>query len=584
MALVVQKYGGSSVADADGIKRVAQRIVDTKQGRPRRRRGRLRDGRHHRRAASTSPSRSARCRRPASSTCCSPPASGSRWRCSRWRSPTSGHEARSFTGTQAGVITDASHGKARIIDVTPGRIRERARRRRDRDRRRLPGRSPGHQGHHHARPRRLRHHGGRAGRGARRRGLRDLHRRRRRLHRRPADRADRPADPADLLRGDAGDGGVRREGPAPALRGVRPPLRHADPRPVVVQQPDRHLGRATTASDRRRSQAWSRRSSPASRTTAARPRSPSSGVPDKRRRGRAIFQAIADAEINIDMIVQNVSAAATGLHRHLVHAAARRRRRRRWRRCDAAAAARSASSRCSTTTRSARSRWSAPGMRSHPGVTATFFAALAEAGVNIEMISTSEIRISVVVRRGRRRRGGDRRAPGVRPRRRARSRPSSTEGPGDEPARQRKPTLAVVGATGAVGTVMLDLLSTRDGRLGRDPAGRLAALGRPAAAACAARRSRSRRWPPRSSTASTSRCSTCPTRSPRSGRRSRRRAARSSSTTPARSGWTPTCRSSSPRSTRTQVAQPAQGHHRQPQLHDAVDDRRARRAAPRVRR
>jgi aspartate kinase len=36
-------------------------------------------------------------------------------------------------------------------------------------------------------------------------------------------------------------------------------------------------------------------------------------------------------------------------------------------------------------------------MRSNPGVSATFFGALAEAGVNIEMISTSEIRISVVV-------------------------------------------------------------------------------------------------------------------------------------------------------------------------------------------
>jgi aspartate kinase len=36
-------------------------------------------------------------------------------------------------------------------------------------------------------------------------------------------------------------------------------------------------------------------------------------------------------------------------------------------------------------------------MRSHPGVSAKFFGALAEAGVNIEMISTSEIRISVVV-------------------------------------------------------------------------------------------------------------------------------------------------------------------------------------------
>jgi len=38
------------------------------------------------------------------------------------------------------------------------------------------------------------------------------------------------------------------------------------------------------------------------------------------------------------------------------------------------------------------------GMRSHPGVTATFFATMAQAGVNIEMISTSEIRISIVCR------------------------------------------------------------------------------------------------------------------------------------------------------------------------------------------
>ena len=39
-------------------------------------------------------------------------------------------------------------------------------------------------------------------------------------------------------------------------------------------------------------------------------------------------------------------------------------------------------------------------MRSHPGITAKFFAALADAGVNIEMISTSEIRISVIVDKG----------------------------------------------------------------------------------------------------------------------------------------------------------------------------------------
>jgi aspartate kinase len=37
-------------------------------------------------------------------------------------------------------------------------------------------------------------------------------------------------------------------------------------------------------------------------------------------------------------------------------------------------------------------------MKSHPGVSARFFGALADAGVNVEIISTSEIRISVVVR------------------------------------------------------------------------------------------------------------------------------------------------------------------------------------------
>lgn len=36
-------------------------------------------------------------------------------------------------------------------------------------------------------------------------------------------------------------------------------------------------------------------------------------------------------------------------------------------------------------------------MKSHPGVTATFCEALAEAGVNIDLISTSEIRISVLI-------------------------------------------------------------------------------------------------------------------------------------------------------------------------------------------
>ena len=62
------------------------------------------------------------------------------------------------------------------------------------------------------------------------------------------------------------------------------------------------------------------------------------------------------------------------------------------------------------------------GMRSHPGVSATFFAALSDAGVNVEMISTSEIRISVVTRAELRRHGRAGRAHRVRPRRRRRGR------------------------------------------------------------------------------------------------------------------------------------------------------------------
>ena len=121
------------------------------------------------------------------------------------------------------------------------------------------------------------------------------------------------------------------------------------------------------------------------------------GVPDHPGMAAAIFQTCADAEINIDMIVQNVSATETGLTdisftcpktdgQTGVHAL-QEGPGRRW-----------ASRRSSTTTRSASCRWSGPACARTPGVSATFFKALADTGVNIEMISTSEIRISVVTR------------------------------------------------------------------------------------------------------------------------------------------------------------------------------------------
>ena len=120
------------------------------------------------------------------------------------------------------------------------------------------------------------------------------------------------------------------------------------------------------------------------------------GVPDRAGVAARIFQAIADADVNIDMIVQNVSAAATGL-------------------TDISfTLPRTEGSRATSIVQKLQGEIGfqsiqyddqigklsliGAGMRSHPGVTANFFAAMASAGVNIEMISTSEIRISIVCR------------------------------------------------------------------------------------------------------------------------------------------------------------------------------------------
>ena len=120
------------------------------------------------------------------------------------------------------------------------------------------------------------------------------------------------------------------------------------------------------------------------------------GVPDRAGVAARIFQAIADADVNIDMIVQNVSAAATGL-------------------TDISfTLPRTEGSRATSIVQKLQAEIGfqsiqyddqigklsliGAGMRSHPGVTANFFAAMASAGVNIEMISTSEIRISIVCR------------------------------------------------------------------------------------------------------------------------------------------------------------------------------------------
>jgi aspartate kinase len=119
------------------------------------------------------------------------------------------------------------------------------------------------------------------------------------------------------------------------------------------------------------------------------------GVPDKVGVAARVFNALADAQINLDMIVQNVSAAATNLTDISFTLP----------RSDGQTAMTALAKLQSEVgfeqllynDQVGKVSLVGAGMRSHPGVTAKFFSSLAEAGVNIEMISTSEIRISVIV-------------------------------------------------------------------------------------------------------------------------------------------------------------------------------------------
>jgi len=122
------------------------------------------------------------------------------------------------------------------------------------------------------------------------------------------------------------------------------------------------------------------------------------GVPNLTGKAAQIFQSLADAEINLDMIVQNVSAAVPGrtdISFTLPRADGE--------------IAMSTLSRVKDTVNYEQLLYDdsigkvsviGAGMRTNPGVAATFFTALASVGVNLLMISTSEIRVSVVVDEG----------------------------------------------------------------------------------------------------------------------------------------------------------------------------------------
>lgn len=121
MALIVQKYGGSSVSDAESVKRVARRIVETKQA-----------GNDVVVVVSAMGDTTDELIDLAEQVSPNPPGreldmlltAGERISMAVLAMAIYdlGFEARSYTGSQAGLITDSTHGRARIIDVTPGRI------------------------------------------------------------------------------------------------------------------------------------------------------------------------------------------------------------------------------------------------------------------------------------------------------------------------------------------------------------------------------------------------------------------------------------------------------------------------------
>ena len=257
------------------------------------------------------------------------------------------------------------------------------------------------------------------------------------------------------------------------------------------------------------------------------------GLPDVPGYAAKVFRAVAEADVNIDMVLQNISKVEDG-KTDITFTCSR----------DAGSTAVQKLASLQDEIGFTKVLYDdhigkvslvGAGMRSHPGVTATFCEALAEVGVNIELISTSEIRISVLVKDSELDKavaalheafglGGDEGGGRVR-------------GNGT----LAMVNIGVVGATGQVGQVMRTLLE--GARLPGEQCAvlRFGPLGRQEARS-AGRRSRSRTPPPPTRADWTSRCS--PRAPPCRGcrRRGSPKPAWSSSTTPRPGARIPMCR------------------------------------------
>ncbi len=401
MSLIVQKFGGSSVADADSIKRVARRIVDTHLAGHEvvvvvSAMGDTTDDLIEL-AEQVSP-------KPAARELDMLLTAGERISMAVLAMAIHdlGAEARSYTGSQAGMITDSAHGAARIVEVTPGRIRSAL------DDRAIPI-VAGFQGV--ARDTKDITTLGRGGTDTTAVALAVAL---------SADVCEIytdvdgvfTADPRIVPRARQLDSVTYEEMLELAAAGAKVlHLRSVEyarrfDLPVHVRSSfSAHEGtwvlsdRALTDRIVRNAQGGSTVEQPIISGTVADTNDAKItvvGVPDRPGEAAAIFTALADANINIDMIVQNVSAEATGRTDVTFT-------------CPQGSAAKALAAleavrdaigfaSLAFDDEIAKISLVGAGMRSHPGVSATFFSSLAEAGVNVEMISTSEIRISIVTR------------------------------------------------------------------------------------------------------------------------------------------------------------------------------------------
>ncbi len=391
MGIVVQKYGGSSVADAAGIKRVAQRIVNTRKA-----------GNDVVVVVSAMGDSTDELRDLAEQVTPLPPpreldmllTAGERISMALVAMAIAqlGHKAQSFTGSQAGVITDSAHGKAKIIDITPGRIEAAI----------ADGAIAivaGFQGvSQHTKDITT------LGRGASDTtavalaaalgaevceiysDVDGVFTADPRIV--PAARKLDRVSTEEMLEMAASGAKILHLRCVEYARRYKMPIHVRSsfsqkegtwilPEPPEGEEPMEQAIIAGVAHDR----------SEAKVTVV--------GVPDKVGEAARIFEALAGAEVNIDMVVQNISAAATGLT-DISFTLPR----------EDGTAAMGALARIQEEVgydkllfddQIGKVSLIGAGMRSHPGITAKFFACLASAGVNIGMISTSEIRISVIV-------------------------------------------------------------------------------------------------------------------------------------------------------------------------------------------